>query len=655
MIKNVVVYNRISTKGQDFKAQLYTIEKYCKKKKYNIVKYFKEQLSGVTKLEDRAAILELKEYCRDNSVDAIVVYDFSRLSRDFLNGIELVRYCEKQKINILFAQSGNQVLDDNNKLQESDELNVIFQSFYAEKERLRIASKLKDSKENLVLNHGYAGYGVYTPYGYKSVKKLLKINEEEARIVRLIFHLYAIGFGQTLITEFLNNQIIKLSDKRDLVINLDRIKQYIEEAGLRYVATKNQLVLKSKVPTRTEILKEKGKLKKINKAEYLWHEKVIGDILKNEIYIGKRKYSKKDVKNCPRLLEDELFLEVAEVRKERKKKYTKIRDFEYAISKRVIKCGVCGKNYYPIKRSSGRDNRYVCMSKRTGDECENVGISITTLTSAIWFVLKDNKAIKEHIRSTSKLGETKLEIEELKNRLAELKTLQEKTLNQIKALAKQQAKYNPTVFATMMEAYNDDYNKAESEVSLIEPQLLGLKKLVRTDFSLQKILDNYHTDTDSLKGMVNFFIKEIVINPMKTNPIISSHFKSVFVELYFSNSGTPFCFIISQSSRKIIVLDSNLHMPYRENIVAEKLPKYFDKVSSDFTRPIEKIKPRVDFENVKHLDFCEIFNRLHYKNDKFTIIDAVRKEPKSMIEARANARKNLDSFMVIEEIQDLIE
>ena len=76
-----VVYSRVSTEEQDPKGQLTVILDYCKRKGYEVVKVFEENISGAVNPFDRPVFKQMLEYIKSNPVDVIVMHDITRFYR----------------------------------------------------------------------------------------------------------------------------------------------------------------------------------------------------------------------------------------------------------------------------------------------------------------------------------------------------------------------------------------------------------------------------------------------------------------------------------------------------------------------------------------------------------------------------------------------
>lgn len=70
----VVIYARVSTKGQDYDRQLVELREYARKIEYEVVAEFSEKISGAKKVEERQALIELLAYTETHKVDKVLIY-----------------------------------------------------------------------------------------------------------------------------------------------------------------------------------------------------------------------------------------------------------------------------------------------------------------------------------------------------------------------------------------------------------------------------------------------------------------------------------------------------------------------------------------------------------------------------------------------------
>ena len=106
----VVFYARVSTSIQDYTRQITELRKYAKKQNYEIVKEFSEKISGVKKIDERAAIKELLNFVKTNKVDKVMVYECSRLSRRQLDFLSIIEQLTEARVSLYILQNGLETL-----------------------------------------------------------------------------------------------------------------------------------------------------------------------------------------------------------------------------------------------------------------------------------------------------------------------------------------------------------------------------------------------------------------------------------------------------------------------------------------------------------------------------------------------------------------
>lgn len=214
-MKNVVVYERVSSKEQSVESQHKAIVEYCQSKNYNILKIFAENISGI--IEEREELINLFDYVEDNPPDAVVVMELSRFGRDNAEFQLNVRRLIRKKINFISIKENISILDKNGLKDANQQLIAGFQSAFAEYERTSIISRTMRGRLSRKANGGWiAGYGPNAfPLGMEvekgkmsDGKGILKLNGNETEIntVRRIFELYLSGNGCKKIRKALTDE-----------------------------------------------------------------------------------------------------------------------------------------------------------------------------------------------------------------------------------------------------------------------------------------------------------------------------------------------------------------------------------------------------------------------------------------------------------------
>ncbi len=165
----------------------------------DIVSYYPEVASGES-LYARPQMLRLLEDVESRRYDAVLCMDLDRLSRG--------RMKDQGIILDAFRDSGTLIVTPDKVYDLSDEIDdelAEFKTFMSRREYKIINKRLRRGLQRSIRDGCYVANA---PYGYKKVtvdrRPTLEIYEPEAKFVRLMFDLYANGFGCTMIANQVN-------------------------------------------------------------------------------------------------------------------------------------------------------------------------------------------------------------------------------------------------------------------------------------------------------------------------------------------------------------------------------------------------------------------------------------------------------------------
>lgn len=219
-----VAYARYSTDMQDadsIEAQLRDIEKFALQNGITVVKkYIDEAYTGKT--ANRPEFLQMIEDSKHNQFDCIVVHKVDRFARDKYDSAIYKSQIKRRGIKIFYAA---QPLADNPEGHLMEGILESFAQYYSENLATEVMKGLKTKALRAEFNGGYP------PLGYKIVEGKYLIDEYEAKAVKLIFELYAIGKTYDSIIEELNRQGYKTrfnaDFKRNSLNSILRNEKYI--------------------------------------------------------------------------------------------------------------------------------------------------------------------------------------------------------------------------------------------------------------------------------------------------------------------------------------------------------------------------------------------------------------------------------------------
>jgi site-specific DNA recombinase len=199
------IYIRVSTEdqardGYSLEVQRECLESFAKREGYEIYKVYCDD--GISAYSTRRpALQELLADAKANKFELALVYKIDRFSRNLKDLLMLVD--ELSSYGIAF-KSATEPFDTTTSAGK-----LMFQQLgsFAEFERNRIAERVFPGMLKGVKLGNWQG-ARYSPYGYKYNKanKLLEVDGQEAKVVKLIFEMCLAGKSTRFITEYLTKK-----------------------------------------------------------------------------------------------------------------------------------------------------------------------------------------------------------------------------------------------------------------------------------------------------------------------------------------------------------------------------------------------------------------------------------------------------------------
>ncbi|WP_456867106.1 recombinase family protein [Galbibacter sp. BG1] len=335
-----------------------------------------EGVSGTNEIEQRPILSSLMGDINKGNITHVWMRNQNRLER---NGIIFFLFTDVAKKNNVKVYFGDNEFNLNNPtdflhgsiLSAINSYQAQLQSYQTKKV---LANNVSEGKAHGILPYGY----ITDENGY------MVVDEDEAKVVKQIFELSLNGNGTNKIAEILNS---------------NNIPTRYNKLNKGVITTKNKYT---------------GKITINNKKNVKWAGNTIRNIIINEVYIGKRIFGGKTY-NCPAILSQDYFNKVNMNLKNNRNNTGKKVEHKYLL-KGLLTCGKCGRNMYGRSRVSGKDNFYMCSSKRIKHEnCNNRSINITRLEFFITQLILNNIFLTEKIKNEYKKDDNKLT--DLNNRL----------------------------------------------------------------------------------------------------------------------------------------------------------------------------------------------------------------------------------------------
>ena len=513
MLKTVY-YARVSTDEDIQMHSLNEQKKYFEKYICNqadllmVGSYIDEGISG-TSIESRLSFQQMIKDAKKHKFDLILTKEVSRFARNTLDTIKHTRLLKGLGINIIF-------INDHIDTRKSDsEINLTLIATAAQEESRKISSRVKWS---MYKEMEQGRMFITSIYGYNVKDGNLVINEEEAKIVRLIFDLYLSGYGYFKIANVLEEMKVKSPKKHKDRWSTNTLKDMLQNVKYKgwLQSHKNQVV------------------------NYLTHERE--KTSDSEQFVFKNHHKA--------IVSEEIFDKVQRIRNEKNiKKINRVSTSNIILRKR-LQCGYCDGNLSYLKSINGWN-----CKKSYSHQCIN-GYSIKedTMLTMLGVILFD--FIVDTKKITNLLEKTLIKCKKIKKMNAK----QNKLKYQLKSKKrKQNILLNDYLDGSIdSNKYNQLNKDLEYEIKYLNMQIEQL--------TLNNPKDNYDKFFQSRKNDVSNYTK--LTNKLR-DKLISNFLEKVIVfgknefELFITSSDCrPDNFV---RDNYVFLVEKNYNFKYLES------------------------------------------------------------------------------------------
>jgi DNA invertase Pin-like site-specific DNA recombinase len=476
-------YIRISTKKE---AQLTSIENQKKILKewaningYNLTKFYIDIKSGsFSYLRNEMQLL--KQDVKSKVIEGVIAKEISRTSRDIMDILELKRNLESHGAFFI------SIKENYDSRTDDDEFLLIIYAALAQKERKTTAGRVKITQ---MLKAREGKTNVPSPaFGYKlsSNKQHLVIDNEKAKIYRLIVEKFLDGWGQLKICKWLNQEGVL--PKRAEHWHTNTIKSILI----------NPVYLGTTIYNATTLIRDSsGKQKRVVRPQEEW-------IVRHNTH--------------PPLITLQEYNQIIDLIEQRKKKFCKewTKEKKYLLSG-ILYCSICKGKIYGGKQTSPNklkyfyyyvdQNRYgICNTKTKYWNMERVDNSVLT---EIKNFFKDKNLITKII--TEKYIHMNKNIND--NHLKYLKT----NLNSILiAIKKQQEAYEKDIisideYSTRMKELRNQKKEFTEKINLINKvNENGFDSDKKLKFIIEKVLNTLENLEKADYNVKEFIVTKLI-------------------------------------------------------------------------------------------------------------------------------------------------
>ena len=394
--KRAVLYARFSSDNQrseSIDAQIRAMKAYCKHHYIMIVDtYIDEAKSGTT--SQRPAFQKMIADSKQGTFDVVLVHKLDRFARNRYDSALAKRELKRNGV-VVYS-----VLENLDNSPESIMMEAVLEGMSEYYSQNLAREVMKGLKEN-ALQCKHTGGRPPLGYDVDVATRRLVVNEEEAKAVKIIFEMYAKGYGYSAILNELHSKNLKNRSGKDFVKN--SLYTILTNPKYKGVYVFNKCSAKSVYGTRnTHLLKSEDEIIMVEGG-------------------------------CPQIVDTETYEKVQKRMSENQRKGARMNARRtYLLSGRVY-CKICGRAMTANARHCGRSKKlyitYKCASPK--HSCNNREINSGYLETYVIKLLEKEilnanalKKISTQIKAEQKIGfvDELKDVEVIKKDLEETKT-----------------------------------------------------------------------------------------------------------------------------------------------------------------------------------------------------------------------------------------
>ncbi len=182
-MEKVIVLARVSTDRQDYERQIKELTSYCERVGWSIEKIFCNKVSGAKRIEERAEIMEMISYVKENAIDKVVCLEISRLGRSTLEALKVIQILNENGVSLYVKNYNLETLTDG-KVNPVASLICTILLEIASMERLTIKERMASGRNQYIAKCREQGIKMGRPSSYRKSSESYK--EEYSKEICLL-------------------------------------------------------------------------------------------------------------------------------------------------------------------------------------------------------------------------------------------------------------------------------------------------------------------------------------------------------------------------------------------------------------------------------------------------------------------------------------
>ena len=164
---DVVLLCRVSTAGQDYSRQVDELTDFCSRMGWNVRRIFTAKVSGAKKIEERSELTEMLDYIRGNSIDKVCVLEISRLGKNTLEALKVIRLLNDNGVCLYIKNYNLETLGADGKPNPIASVICTILLEVAQMERLTIMERMASGRDRYIAKCRAEGIKMGRPGTYR--------------------------------------------------------------------------------------------------------------------------------------------------------------------------------------------------------------------------------------------------------------------------------------------------------------------------------------------------------------------------------------------------------------------------------------------------------------------------------------------------------
>ncbi len=180
----VVILARVSTDKQEYQRQVNELTDYCRRVGWSVEAVFSNKVSGAKRMEERAEIMDLIAYVKENEIDKVVCLEISRLGRNTLEALKVIQCLNENGVSLYVKNYNLETLNPDGRVNPVASLICTILLEIASMERLTIKERMASGRDQYIAKCRKEGVKMGRPASYR--KSMDTYKQQYSREIALL-------------------------------------------------------------------------------------------------------------------------------------------------------------------------------------------------------------------------------------------------------------------------------------------------------------------------------------------------------------------------------------------------------------------------------------------------------------------------------------